>query len=168
MAWFGTEYVSQVGFSRLPHLREDIPEVVQPRGSLQGSETSHASGASSRHVPHMQEGDLITGTIDLTHELAHMLPAIRDSSRAGEKEDMVCVHLSLDDNLTSPIRFHQEQFLISLKIIPPYYRHDWSLDHYSNIILRVSLALYLQRLSNGTFTQYPSISTGTTTTMQLF
>ena len=99
MAWFSTEYVSQGGFSRLPYLREDIPEVVQPRGSLQGSETSGASGASSRHIPHMQEGDLITGTIDLTHELAHMLPVIRENSRT---EDMVCARLSLDDNLTSP------------------------------------------------------------------
>lgn len=158
---------SQHAFAFLPKVREDTPGVPQLKGSLRlGSAPSHTTGVC---VSHLQEADLVTGAIDITHERVHMLPATRDDNRAGEKKDMVCAYLSPADNRTSLIRSHQEQYIISLKIIPSVSRRGWGLDHDSNIVLRASRVSHPQRLSNEIPTgRYPPFSTSTMTLMQLF
>jgi len=94
-------YVSQKGFANLPGVGGIVLGESQPRGSLEsGSTSSRVSGVSSQRGSKLQEGDLITGTINLVHERAYMLPAIRDEGRAEEKKAMVCAYLSLADDPT--------------------------------------------------------------------
>ena len=97
MSIFCDRHISQKGFARLPKVGV-VPSVPQLKGSLDlgsGDTTSHLSAMSSRRTSRIEEGDLITGTIDITHERAHMLSAIQDPNRTLEKSELVCAHLSL-------------------------------------------------------------------------
>ena len=61
-----------------------------PEGSLESGTTfSRVLGISSRRGSPLQ-GDLITGMIDITHDLAWMLLAIRGEDRTKEKKALVC------------------------------------------------------------------------------
>jgi len=92
------KYISQKGFAHLPDVGDNIPGVSQPEGSLEsGSTSSRVSGISNRRTSQLQEGDLITGTIDVTHERTHMLSMIRGEDREDEKKAMVCACLSPTD-----------------------------------------------------------------------
>jgi len=94
-------YTSQKGFAHLPKVGDSVPGISQPRGSLDsGSISSRFSGISSRRAAQLEEGDLITGTIDITHERAYMLPPIQDEDRADEKKALVCTRFSLVDDST--------------------------------------------------------------------
>jgi hypothetical protein len=94
-------YISQKGFAHLPEIGDSIPRESQSRGSLDSRSTSaRFSGISSRRAAQLEEGDLITGTIDITHERAYMLPTIRDEDRAEEKKALVCNYFSLVDDPT--------------------------------------------------------------------
>lgn len=84
-------FISQKGFSYLPKIGS-IAGGPQPNGSFDsGSISSHAS---NRRGHQLQEGDLITGTIDVVHERAHMLSAIRDNKHTEEREGLVCAYSS--------------------------------------------------------------------------
>ena len=94
-------YISLKGFAHLPKIGDSVPGVSQPRSSLDsGSISSRFSGISSRRAAQLEEGDLITGTIDITHERAYMLPAIRDEDCAEERKALVWICLFLADNPT--------------------------------------------------------------------
>lgn len=68
----------------------------------------------------------------MTHEWAHMVPAIWNKEYVKEKEELVCTYLFLD-YLAQLIYSYQEQWFISkLKVIPPAHRKVWGLDHDSN------------------------------------
>jgi len=93
------KYISHRGFAHLPDVGDNIPGVSQPEGSLEsGSTSGRILGVSGRRVSQLQEGDLVTGTIDITHERVHMLSMIREEDRAEEKKAMVCVCSSLTDS----------------------------------------------------------------------
>lgn len=72
-----------------------------PRDSLSlGSASSRFSGASARRrCTPLQEGDLITGTVDISHERAYMVSAIRSEAedQKAEKKALVCTYFSLID-----------------------------------------------------------------------
>ena len=70
--------------------------MCQLKGSLwSGHSTTHGSTKSAKRGIRLEEGDIITGVVDITHEHAHMIPAIRVDPR--EKEALVSTHLPLDD-----------------------------------------------------------------------
>ena len=103
MSRFRDNNISQKGFAHLPSIGDLVEEVVQPRGSLDsGTLSSRVSGISSRRGAKLLEGDLITGTVNVVHDRAYMLPAIRDPNRATEKEEVVrvCLHLGWHPKLT--------------------------------------------------------------------
>lgn len=90
MSRFRDGLVSRKGFAPLPKIGDDVPGLVQPRGSLDGSTSSCDSGISSRYIPLLEEGDLITGTVSITHDRICMLPAIRDGGHVAEERALVC------------------------------------------------------------------------------
>ena len=93
-------YISLKGFAHLPKIGDSVPGEPQPRSSLDsGSVSSRFSGISSRRAAQLEEGDLITGTIDITHERAYMLPAIRDEDHTEEVKALVCTYFSLANTL---------------------------------------------------------------------
>ena len=88
-------YISSKGFAHLPRIGDSVPGESQLRGSLDsGSVSSRFSGISSRRAAQLEEGDLITGTIDITHERAYML-AICDEDRTEERKALVRTYLFL-------------------------------------------------------------------------
>lgn len=90
--------LSQEVFVSLPVIGS-IPGYRQPKGS-RDSTTSRLSGASaSKRGELLREGDLVTGTINVVHERAHMVPTVRNPNRQGEKAEIVCVHSFLVENL---------------------------------------------------------------------
>jgi len=96
MSIFQNNFVLQGQFTYLPSLGNNIPGEPQVQGSLDSrSASSHLSGSTLQHHFKLSEGDLITGTVDITHEHAHMLPVIQNTSCMEEKVAMVCVYLSL-------------------------------------------------------------------------
>jgi len=98
-------YVSQKEFARLPKIGDSAPQELQPRGSLDsGSISNRLSGISSQCAAQIEEGDLVSGTIDITHERAYMLPVILDEDRAEEKKALVRTYFSpRRPNLTCPL-----------------------------------------------------------------
>jgi hypothetical protein len=89
--------ISQKGFAHLPKIGDSVPGEPQPRGSLDlGSVSSCFSGISNGRAAQLEEGDLVTGMIDITHERAYMLPAIRGEDRVEDWS----VLLSCWSNLT--------------------------------------------------------------------
>lgn len=89
-------FISQKGFAHLPEVGNSVPAESQEKGSLElGSTTGRVSGVSVRRQSKLQEGDLITGTVDISHERAHMLSAMRDEKHEREKRFLVCVYLPL-------------------------------------------------------------------------
>lgn len=77
-----------------------IPGYRQPENSLDAPGTSsQVSGVSTARSDWLREGDLVTGIINVTHERAYMVSAIRNPERAEEKARLVCVNLSPADNL---------------------------------------------------------------------
>jgi hypothetical protein len=87
------DYVSRSGFAHLPAIGDTVPELLQPEGSVT---SSRVPGISARRASQLQEGDLVTGTIDITHERVYMLPMTRED-HAEERKAMVCINLSLVD-----------------------------------------------------------------------
>ena len=67
-----------------------LPEETQIKGSLDGDASSHVSAAFSRGDIRLEEGDLITGTIDISNERVYMVPPIQDSNRMDEKKALHC------------------------------------------------------------------------------
>jgi len=57
------------------------------------------SGPASRLGDWLQTGDLITGIINVKHERAYMVPAIRNPERAQEKAQVVYIRLPPADHL---------------------------------------------------------------------
>ena len=95
MSKFRDGHVSQKGFVSLPKVGDAVPAISQPKGSLDFMSVSSHASSTSRHRSMLPEGDLITGTISVSHERAHMLSAIQDSNHTAEKEDLVCTFLPL-------------------------------------------------------------------------
>jgi len=126
------EYVSHCEeFARLPTAGGSIPGVSQPGSSLEsGSTSSRVPGVSSRRVSQLQEGGLVTGTIDIAHERIHMLSMAREEDKGQEGYGLCLSNPRWWPSLMHP--FYQEEYLTSLKIIPPDYREGWALDHDSN------------------------------------
>ena len=81
--------VLQEGFLSLPKVDEVVSGSAQSKGRFDGSTSSCVSELSSHRLSLLQDGDLITGTIDISQERLHMLPAIRDDDRAAEKQALV-------------------------------------------------------------------------------
>lgn len=92
--WFraADNYISQKGFAHLPKIGDNIPAVFQPEGSITPSRVSPTFG---QHASKLQEGDLVTGSIDIAHERVHMLPSIRDEGHAEQKKALVHTYPSL-------------------------------------------------------------------------
>ena len=91
------KHLSQKGFAPLPTIG-DIPGFSQAIGSLDASSSSsRASAVSTRRGARLREGDLITGTINVVNERAHIVPAAWSSKHAEEKTKAVCAYLSLVD-----------------------------------------------------------------------
>ena len=82
------EHVSQPRFTRIPPVG-GAPAVVQALCSLGGGSERTPSFYSSQHGASLDEGDLVTGTVDISHERAHIVPAIRDGKRNAEKKALV-------------------------------------------------------------------------------
>lgn len=62
-------YVSQKGLAYSPGIDDTVPAQFQPRGSLEPRSTSSCvPGVSSQCASQLQEGDRITGAIDIAHE----------------------------------------------------------------------------------------------------
>ena len=101
MSKFRTEdgRVLQEGFSSFPRVGNVVPGLAQSKGSLDESTSTCVSEISSHRLSLLQEGDLITGMIDISQERVHMLPAIRDDDRAAEKQALVCLTSPLVDGL---------------------------------------------------------------------
>jgi hypothetical protein len=94
------DYISRSGFAHLPAIGDIVPELLQPEGSVT---SSRVPGISARRASQLQEGDLVTGTIDITHERVYMLPVTRED-HAEERKAMVCFNLSCrHPNLTHPL-----------------------------------------------------------------
>jgi len=94
-------YVSHKGFAHLPEVGDSISGEIQLGGSIgSGNASSRVSGISDRRISQIQEGDLVTGTINIAHERVHMLSTIQEEDRAEEKKAIVCVHLFLTGSLT--------------------------------------------------------------------
>lgn len=73
--------------------------MAQPQGTLERKTTSrHPSALLTSVVNTKLEGDLVTGTVDAAHERAHMIPAIRDASRADVKKEIVRINSPLTDD----------------------------------------------------------------------
>ena len=68
-------HLSQGRFASLPEIG-NIPGFSQAKASLKASST--VSSISTKCDNRLQEGDLITGTINVAHERAHMVPAVRN------------------------------------------------------------------------------------------
>ena len=90
-------HASREGIASLPNVGDPVPGLAQPKANLDGSMSSRASGISDHWLSLVQEGDLITGTIDISHERAHMVPP---NDCAAEKKNVVCTHSPLFDNPT--------------------------------------------------------------------
>ena len=80
-----------------------VQAVRQPRGSLDSA--SRHSAVSRNHDLQIEEGDLVTGIVDIAYERAYMMSAIRDSRRS---EDLVRASVSccavIDSNLFASTR----------------------------------------------------------------
>jgi hypothetical protein len=88
------KHVSQGRFATLPQIG-NAPEISGRACSLEEGSVSSASGVSSKLRQILPEGDLVTGTVDVVHERAHMLAAVRGAEKAGEKAALVCACFSL-------------------------------------------------------------------------
>ena len=98
MSIFKDGHVSQGGFAHLPGIGDTVPEASQLKASIKsGSTSTHASRKSIKRAIRLGEGDLITGIVDITHEYAHMIPAIRAKAGSREKESLVSTYLPLGD-----------------------------------------------------------------------
>jgi hypothetical protein len=82
------KHVSHSRFATLPQVG-DAPEVSRRACSLEEASVSSASGVSSKRRQTLHEGDLVTGTVDVAHERAQMLAAIRAADKEGEKRSLV-------------------------------------------------------------------------------
>lgn len=87
------DYISRAGFAHLLAIGHIVPGPPQPKGS---ATSSRALVISTRRASELQ-GDLVTGTIDITYERAYMLSVIRDEDRVQGKKTMVCGYFSLSD-----------------------------------------------------------------------
>ena len=83
----GDHFFSQKRFARLPKIGA-VQAVRQPRGSLDSA--SHHSAVSSNHDLRIEEGDLVTGIVDIAYERAHMMSAFR-----GQSKPSACIRFSL-------------------------------------------------------------------------
>jgi len=99
MSKFKDGHLSQAGFAHLPGIGDTVPEVSQLKGSIEsGNASIHASPKSIKRAIRLEEGDLITGVVDITHEYAHMIPAIRAHKvDSDEKKLLVSAYLPLDN-----------------------------------------------------------------------
>jgi len=94
MSRFRDNRLSQKGFAHLPAIL-GAPGFSQARGSLNASSTSsRVSGISAKQAARLQEGDLITGTINIAHKLVCMVPAVQSSKHTEEKTKVVCLFIS--------------------------------------------------------------------------
>jgi hypothetical protein len=87
------DYISRVGFAHLPAVGDIVPRPPQLKGSVT---SGRAPGISTRRASQLQ-GDLVTGTIDITYERAYMLSVIRGEDRTEGTETMACGYFSLSD-----------------------------------------------------------------------
>jgi len=91
MSYFRDNRLLQKGFASLPNIG-NVLGFIQTRGSFDPPSTSgHLSSmAAIAHGVLLQEGDLITGTIDVAHEQAHMVPPIQNPKHEEEESKIVC------------------------------------------------------------------------------
>ena len=93
-------------------------------------EVSEISDATAKSLG---EGDLVTGIIDIANVRTYMVPPVKNWDRAKGKNDTVRVYLHSVSHVTKHTRFHQENHILSLQVIPRKYRDEWTLNHPSNI-----------------------------------
>jgi len=90
-------------FSPLPAL-DGLGWFVQPPASGDVSDDTpdqdNIPDSALKRAASLKEGDLVTGTINVTNECAHMLPAIRNVDRIQEKKLLVRRYLPPVDHLT--------------------------------------------------------------------
>jgi len=100
MTYFNTndKHISQSKFADIPSIG-DIGKFIQAPCSIESRSTSSISQIHSQHSESLQEGDLITGIIDITNECTYMVPTIQDASCSDEKEALVCAYAHLVDYL---------------------------------------------------------------------
>jgi len=131
-------------------VHKTFPNLAMVRAAAsEVSTVSETPEVSTVTVNNLEEGDFITGFVDITNERAYMVPPVENWDHAYGKNREVRACLHLVGWLTKRIR--QEKILLSLQIIPQEYRDEWTLHHLSNAIWRMITTSHLQRLSNRAF-----------------
>ena len=102
---------------------------ASPSSSEISDDVSDVSSATAKSLG---EGCLVTGIIDIANMRTYMMPPVENWDHAKGKNDVVCVCLYLNGHVTRYIRFHQEEQILSLQVIPQEYRDEWTLNHISN------------------------------------
>ena len=93
MSRFRDDCLSQKRFVHLPTIG-GVPGFSQARGSLNtSSASSQVSSISTKQAAQLQEGDLITGTINIANKQVCMVPTVQGSEHTEEKTKAVCLFI---------------------------------------------------------------------------
>lgn len=90
-------YLSHEGFAHFPSIGDSIQGIPQVKDG------SCVSGISPQGASQLEEGDLVTGTIDIAHEHAHMLSVSQHEDCTEEKKQMVCAYSPLTTQSNSSV-----------------------------------------------------------------
>ena len=88
-----TKQLSQKKFADLPRIGE-IPGFVQAPSSLEGGSASDVSEISTNRGNSLQEGDLVTGTVDIANQRVHMVSPAHNAYHARK---LVCTYQHIED-----------------------------------------------------------------------
>ena len=91
-------HISQARFSRLPAVC-GMEVVDQTPCSLESRSEASVSRSPSRQGVSLDEGDLVTGIVNIADDRAHMVPLIEDEGRSRERKASVRANLHPVDYL---------------------------------------------------------------------
>jgi len=90
---------TQLALANIPGI-DGLDHYLQPRATPEPCNMDGAiPGATVKRAASLNEGDLVTGFIDINNQRAHMVSAIRNEGHALEKNELVHIYPFLADYL---------------------------------------------------------------------